>query len=295
MITLLQLDYFRRLAETEHITQTAKELYISQTALSSMIIGLEKELGVQLFDRSKRSIRLNQAGKVYLRYVNDVFGALDNGRVALRELTETAQKQVSIAVGTSQVWMPMVRDFRKAWPEYTIKQINNTLEEMASALRTMKTDFVIASMDEITDPDMEYLPLKKDRVYLCVPQNHRLAGRESVFLKELEGENYIELSGGTPWREYSTQLFKRAKVNIHTVLECDYSIRSALVEAEFGVALTSASAYEVGLFHPNCYIPIADEFAYREMALFWNPKKYMSKAANSFREFCAGYWAERRE
>jgi len=93
MITLLQLDYFRKLAATEHITQTAKELYISQTALSSMIIGLEKELGVQLFDRSKRSIRLNQAGKLYLQYVNEVFAALDNGISALQELTETAEKQ----------------------------------------------------------------------------------------------------------------------------------------------------------------------------------------------------------
>lgn len=294
MITLLQLDYFRKLAVTEHITQTAKELYISQTALSSMIIGLEKELGIQLFDRSKRSIRLNQAGRVYLQYVNEVFAALDNGRSALQELTETAQKQVSIAVGTSQVWMPMVRDFRKACPEYTIKQKNSTLEEMVTSLRAMKTDFVIASLDEISDPDMEHILLKKDRVYLCVPRNHPMAGRESVSLKELEGENYIDLSVGTPWREYCAQLFKRAKVNIHTVLECDYSIRSALVEAEFGVALTSASAYEVDLFRPNCYIPIADEFAYREMALFWNPKKYMSKAADSFREFCAGYWAERQ-
>ena len=74
MITLLQLDYFRRLAATEHITQTAKELFISQTALSSMIISLEKELGVQLFDRSKRSIRLNQAGKLYLQYVDENAG-----------------------------------------------------------------------------------------------------------------------------------------------------------------------------------------------------------------------------
>jgi len=293
MITLLQLDYFRKLAATEHITQTAKELYISQTALSSMIIGLEKELGVQLFDRSKRSIRLNQAGRVYLQYVNDVFAALDNGRAALQELTETAQKQVSIAVGTSQVWMPMVRDFRKSCPEYAIKQQNNTLEEMIEALRTMKTDFVIASVDEITDPDMEHIFLKKDSVYLCVPKSHRLAGRESVYLKELENEAYIDLPAGTPWRVYCAQLFKQAGVSIRTVLECDYSIRAALIESEFGVALTSASAYEVDMFQPNCYIPIADEFAYREMALFWNPKKYMSKAAHSFREFCASYRTEK--
>ena len=66
MITLLQLDYFRRLAASEHITATARELYISQTALSNMLSGLEKELGVRLFDRVGRSIRLNEAGRVYL-------------------------------------------------------------------------------------------------------------------------------------------------------------------------------------------------------------------------------------
>ena len=293
MITLLQLDYFRKLAVTEHITQTAKELYISQTALSSMIIGLEKELGVQLFDRSKRSIRLNQAGKLYLQYVNDVFAALDNGRSALQELTEQTEKQVSIAMGTSQVWLPMVRDFRKRYPECAIKQQNKTLEELIDSLRSMKTDFVIASTDEIPDTNLEHVFLKKDSVYLCVPKTHRLAGRESVYLKELENEPYIDLPAGTPWRAYCAHLFKQAGVNIRTVLECDYSIRAALIESEFGVALTSASAYEVDMFQPNCYIPIADEFAYREMALFWNPKKYMSKAAHSFREFCASYRTEK--
>lgn len=295
MITLLQLDYFRKLAVTEHITQTAKELYISQTALSSMIIGLEKELGVQLFDRSKRSIRLNQAGKLYLQYVNDVFAALDNGRCALQELTESAEKQVSIAMGTSQVWLPMVRDFRKHYPECAIKQQNMTLEELIDALRSMKTDFVIASTDEIPDTNLEHVFLKKDGVYLCVPQNHRLAGRKSVYLKELEDEAYIDLPAGTPWREYCAHLFKRAGVNTRTVLECDYSLRAALIDSEFGVALTSASAYEVDMFKPNCYIPIADEFACREMALFWNPKRYMSKAARSFREFCASYWVGQTE
>ena len=295
MITLLQLDYFRRLAATEHITQTAKDLYISQTALSSMIIGLEKELGVQLFDRSKRSIRLNQAGRLYLQYVNEVFTALDNGRCALQDLAENAERQVSLAVGTSQVWLPMLRDFRKHCPECAIKQHNQTLEELIDSLRSMKTDFVIASVDEIPDPDLEHVFLKKDRVYLCVPKTHRLAGREKVWLEELSNEPYIDLPAGTPWREYCAQLFKRAGVSIRTVLECDYSIRAALVESEFGVALTSGSAYEVDMLKPNCYVPIADSFAYREMALFWNPKKYMSQTAQNFRAFCASYWEKDKD
>jgi len=134
--------------------------------------------------------------------------------------------------------------------------------------------------------------LKTDRVYLCVPQTHPLAQRQQVWLRELENEPYIDLSVGAPWRTYCAQLFERAGIKVNRVLECDASICSALIDAEFGAALTS-SAYEVDMLKPNCYVPIADEFSHREMALFWNPKKYMSKAALSFRDFCSGYWAKK--
>ena len=292
MITLLQLDYFRRLAATEHITQTAKDLFISQTALSSMIISLEKELGVQLFDRSKRSIRLNQAGKLYLQYVDDMFAALNNGRNALQDLIDAGEKQVSLAVGASQVWLPMLRDFRTQFPEYTIKQQNLTLDALLEALRAMKTDYIIASPAELPDSDLEHVFLRKDRVFLCVPKNHPWVGRESIYLKELDGQPYIGLSVGSPWRAFCMQLFKQAGVRVNTVLECDYSLRGPLIEAGFGVSLTSATAFEIDMFKPNCYIPIADEFAYRELSLFWNSKKHMSKAALDFRDFCAAYWSK---
>jgi DNA-binding transcriptional LysR family regulator len=255
-----------------------------------MIIGLEKELGVQLCDRSKRAIHLNDAGRLYLNYVNEVFNALENGRAALNDLTESVERHVGIAMGTSQIWRPMLRDFSRAYPECTIKQYNLDLDGLSQSLEEMTVDFVIAGTADIPDGEMECVPIKNDHVYLCVPQNHRLAGRESVYLKELEGEAFINLNVGTPWERYCSQLFRQAGVNVRTVVECDYTVRASLVESEFGVALTSASAYEVDLLKPNCYVPIADEFARRELALFWNPKKYMSRAACHFRDFCIDYW-----
>lgn len=295
MITLLQLEYFRKLAATEHITRTAKELYISQTALSSMIIGLEKELGVQLFDRSKRSIHLNQAGKIYLEYVNDVFRALDNGRAALQDLTETAEHEVSIAMGSSQVWLPMIHDFRKQNPACSIKQYNMNLDDLINSLLNMSIDFVIAGVEDMPEQGLERAFLKNDDIYLCVPQTHRLAGAESVYLRDLANESFIGLPEGTPWQYYCDRLLKKAGVKVRPVLECDYTIRAALIHSEFGVALTSSSAYEVDLLKPNTYVRIADEFAHREMALFWNPGRYSTQAARRFRDFCAGYWRQEEE
>src|SRR5579884_4252519 len=94
---LLQLRYFQTVARLEHMTQAAQELYISQSSLSKTIIHLEHELGVSLFDRQGRKIQLNQYGKAFLRRVEQVFAALDDGQRELADLAEGKQGQVSLA------------------------------------------------------------------------------------------------------------------------------------------------------------------------------------------------------
>ena len=292
MITLLQLDYFRRLAATEHITSTARELYISQTALSSMIISLEKELGVQLFDRSRRAIHLNEAGRIYLNYVNQVFASLENGRAALSDMISGREKQVSLAVGSSLVWMPMLHAFHTRFPDTVLRQSNLSTERLNLALSEMTVDYVIAGEDDITAEGLEKLFFKKDAIYLCVPQNHPLAGRDSVFLEEIKDEVFISLPEGSPWRGYCDSLIAKAGLNIHISVECDYTMRGPLIESGFGVALTSSTARQVDLLKPNRYIRLADDYAFRRMFLYWNPKHYISRAAQSFKDFCLDYYKD---
>ncbi len=290
MITLLQLEYFRKLAASEHITRTAKELYISQTALSSMIIGLEKELGVQLFDRSRRAIHLNEAGRVYLQYVNEIFAALENGQAALKDLEETREKNVSLAVGSSLVWLPMFHAFQKSNPGVIMQQFNLDTDNLNLALQEMTVDYVIAGEDDITVPGLERCLIKVDGVYAVVAPDHKLAGRESIRLDELAREPLIGMSGGSPWRGFCDHLFERAGLKANIVVECDYTMRAPLIESGFGIALTSSTAKQVDLLKPNKYIRISDEGLLRPMYLYWNPKKYISKAALHFKEYCVEYY-----
>ncbi len=292
MITLLQLDYFRRLAASEHITATAKELFISQTALSSMIISLEKELGVQLFDRSRRSIRLNAAGRTYLAYVNQIFAALENGQAALKDLEQNREQQVSLAVGSSLVWMPMLHAFHTRYPDTVLKQSNLSAERLNVALEEMTVDYVIAGDDDIYTEGLDSCPIKDDGVYLVVPENHPLAGRESVRLKEVKDESFISLTAGSPWRNFCDRLFEKAGLSIHISVECDYTMRGPLIASGFGVALTSSTAKSVDLLKPNRYIRVADAVALRHMCLFWNPRRFISRAAQDFRDFCIDFYKD---
>ena len=65
MITLQQLHYFRELADSGHLTRTAQKLYITQAALSNTIANLERQLGIKLFERVGRGLRLSRAGELY--------------------------------------------------------------------------------------------------------------------------------------------------------------------------------------------------------------------------------------
>lgn len=288
MITLLQLEYFKRLAANGNITKTAKELYISQAALSSMIISLERELGIKLFERSKRSIHLNEAGRTYLEYVKNIFALLDDAQKALLQFDEAKQNEVSVAVGTSLVWLPLFAEFHKSYPNFTLKQSNMSVENLSASLQSGKIDFAIAGTGDIPTEGLVQEYLKDEAIYLCVPASHTLASRTSVMLKDIKDESFISLSTGTPWRSYCNRLFQAAGFSIHQTIECDYTMRAVLISAGYGVALTSATAKDVDLLHPNKYILISDARDYidRKIMLCSNPSRHLSRAAEAFRTFC---------
>ena len=104
MITMLQLEYFLRLCTTQHITQTAKELYISQTALSSRIIGLEKELGVKLFHRTNNHIRLTDVGELVVARAKELDGLYQHMLTDISRLSSAeGQRPVDCHIYTTQL------------------------------------------------------------------------------------------------------------------------------------------------------------------------------------------------
>ena len=109
---LLQLYYFKALAEREHLTATAAELYISPPSLSAAISRLETDLGVPLFDRVGRNIRLNDKGRQFYDHVKLALDELDKG---FDELQSTAawNRNLSLRVATSThiIWEKPFADY----------------------------------------------------------------------------------------------------------------------------------------------------------------------------------------
>ncbi len=106
---LLQLQYFKTIAECQHITRAANKLMISQPSLSNTLSRIENELGVQLFDRQGRNIILNNYGKIVLEHANNILRELDNIRTEIDELEQRQNKVITIASTDSMYlreWLP---------------------------------------------------------------------------------------------------------------------------------------------------------------------------------------------
>lgn len=142
---LSQLKYFEIVAKHEHITRAAEELHIAQPSLSKAISRLEAELGVELFDRQGRNIKLNSFGRVFLKRVSKIFLELENGRQELADMSGLEQGRISLA-WTSTLLLPRVLEgFLSIYPNVSFKQIVATTLEMKSQMEEGILDICISS------------------------------------------------------------------------------------------------------------------------------------------------------
>lgn len=292
MITLQQLEYFRTLARTGHMTRTAEQLYITQATLSNVIANLEKQLGVKLFDRVGRSLQLSQVGKLYLESVNAALDALEAGGAQVEEFRQSQGQKVSVAVNNSLVWADLFRDFQDSHRDCSLRQRNcSNGEEMRKLLLETDVDFVIAGITDFSMTGLEFRVFREEPIYLWVSKEHPLAKRAQVSLAETKDEGFIISSRTHPFQLYCDQLFRKAELECRVIMECDYMMVGQFIEAGLGVALTTGSAFASKaplLRNRSVCIPVTDAAQPRAIGLMWNPRHRLGPAAEAFREFLLG-------
>ena len=155
---LSHYQIFNKVAETGNISLAAKELFISQPAISKSIKKLEEELNVLLFSRSSRGVRLTEEGKLLYEYTREAFQALNAGEAALRQFSRLGVGHVRIGVSTTlckYLLLPFLKEFVAAHPHirFTI-QCQSSFQTM-ELLREGRVDIGLVGQAE----NMHGLPL----------------------------------------------------------------------------------------------------------------------------------------
>ena len=277
-----QLRYFVAAARSEHMARAAEQLDLSQPALSRSIQKLEDELGLPLFDRVGRGVRLNEAGRILLRRVDRASAEFED---ALRELKDFgATKSISVGyLSTFGVRLipELVRGFSALEPRVQFNLFEGPSPLLTKQLLNGEVDLCIST--ELYDAGLEWRPLFKEELFALVPVGHPLAGRKSIELIELAEEPFVALRAGHGLRLVLEELCARAGFKPKVNLE-GYEVSSlrGLVGAGFGVTLAPKRSVSAAIYVD---LPISTPDCFRVVGVSWRKERWLSPKACTFRDF----------
>ena len=287
---LLQLEYFCRLAQSEHLTRTAGELRISPPALSHTIRQLEKDLGAPLFDRVGRRMRLNRCGKVFYRAAALALEELERGKRAVGEL-QCQETSIYIVLTHSSLWGGPLISYQNAHPELHLHvQILGMNRMLAQGGQPF--DFYLGNKDDIAGLGMRFLPLlNEEPPCLAMNVRHPLAGEKSLDLRDLGEETFFSL------RQYShsaatwqNTLFQLAGLEDPILVEGDVVSRIKALQANCCVALTTTLGFRNNFFgDPQITaVPLSYPIVTRQQVVAWNEAKEMGVPQRDFLAYVTG-------
>ena len=193
MPDLRQLRTFVAVAEELSFTRAAERLFVGQQAVSKSVRQLERELGVDLVERTTHDVRLTPAGTALLQTGRPALAAAEAAFAAAREVGRGLRG--TIRVGASPAVSPLDRQeaievLRRGAPDISVSVLEVRPRDVRRLLRGRELDLVLARTSD-GGPDVESAALRPTPALLCVPAGHRLAGGGPVALKDLDGERLL--------------------------------------------------------------------------------------------------------
>lgn len=273
---LRHLRYFLAVAEELHFTRAAIRLHIGQPPLSQQIQALERELGVQLFVRTKRSVRLTEAGQHLLVRAREIIGSSQEIIPELQQIASGGRGELRIGFTASGLLSQEVRQALHAFHDQC-PQVSLRLHEMYTyrqfeALEHGELDIGFVRLNSpLTLPGLDFRLIRHDRLSLIVPAHHPFAGRQSIRLAECRNEAFISypLNAGASLTEHLARLCAQAGFVPDIVQEArEAGTQIGLVASGIGVTVLAEPLARLAL-EDICFIPIEDAGAYMDMLAVW--------------------------
>ena len=288
-------EYFKTLAETEHVTLAAKQLAVSQSALSRAILKLEEELDVQLFDRRGRHIYLNAFGKEFLHYTNRILYEMNEAKVRLKEMAGVETGTVTLGflhtVGSTYL-SNFIQQFKLKYPNVQIKLVQNNSRSLMELLQIGGIDICLTSVAKVDKP-IKWEPFIVEPLFITLPATHPLANAAALSILELTNENFIVLKEGFTLRTISDEIFRALNMTPSISFEGEEILTiSSFIEAGLGIALLPKIKYNTSMQN-LVQIPIADQqiTAERSIGICWNEECVQSKLMKEVRTSLRQYFS----
>ena len=294
----MELNHIREfiaLSKTENYLEAAENLFISQSSLSKHIKSLELELGVSLFDRTTRKVRLSEAGKVFLPYAQQIIDLQHQGKTSLMNLME--EEEQSLSIGTIPIMVPygitdLILGFKQDNVRINLSIVEDEALKLKQKLREGACDlaFIRRTPDEVVAPedsaDFIIQSFTTDYLVAVLPNNHPLANQAVIDLAEVKNEQFLFLPPESLLHHLSLQACQEAGFTPNVTYTGNRAENIIdLVSKGIGISLLMAKpiAY-INTQHLVKLVPVIP-YVETEIVICYKKNAPLSKAASHFLEF----------
>ncbi|MGB0895784.1 MAG: LysR substrate-binding domain-containing protein [Flavobacteriaceae bacterium] len=214
-MTITQLNYILSVAEYQNFTKAAEHSYVTQPTLSMQIQKLEDELGVKIFDRSKKPIELTSVGQKIVEQAKNIVN--ESNRISDIIDQEKGfiggEYKVGIIPTIMPTLLPMfLKTFIKKYPKVELKIKELTTEEIIKQLKEGHIDAALAATP-LDDDNLIESPLYYEPFVAYIPNNHRLADKKTIAVTDLDLEDILLLEDGHCFRDGIINLCNASRAN----------------------------------------------------------------------------------
>ena len=222
-MALQNLRLVKDIAHFHSISKAARAHGLSQSAASQSLSELERELGVELFDRRRRPLDITPAGKLYLDFCREVLRRDDELKVSLAQLKKHTEGKVRVAaiysVGLSEMAQIEAR-FEERFPEGELQVQYLRPERVWKAILDDQADLGLMSYAE-SSREVVAIPWRDEEMVVALAPDHPLARENSVHVSALEGQTFVGFDDDLPIQEQIDRYLREYNVTVDIHLRFD--------------------------------------------------------------------------
>ncbi len=282
---LRQLEYFQMVCNLKSFTRAAERFHIAQPSITNAIQRLEGELGITLFDRSKRNISLTMEGEIFVKRVEDILRRLENAVTEIKDYNQLKKGTLKIGIPPMigiYLFPHIFVHFKKLFPQIKLYIYEHGSLSTRRMIESGDLDLGIVIISD-SSKQLDTLPLLTSEILVCLNKEHDLCSKTALEFKDLNNEPIIMLKEGFYHRQKIMQCFKKSNIDPNIILSSNQleTIKSLVIK---GVGISfllkeivenDKRIFSLPLKHPiNVTIGLA-----------WKKDKYLSNASKRFIEF----------
>ncbi|HLI10791.1 MAG TPA: LysR family transcriptional regulator [Alphaproteobacteria bacterium] len=298
-VTLRQLQVFVAVAQNQSYTRASRLIGISQPALTGNVRQLEAILDVRLLDRTTRMVRLTNEGQSFLPVAERLISDLQAAIADIRDSAEHVRGRVEVACLPSvavQLIGPLMLRFRERYPGLVIKVYDGDAQSVARQVLMKEADFGVSSYYD-DEPELDFIPLIRDRFCVICHRDHPLARKRMVRLKDLEAYPFIAMGTNTGTRRIVDNAAIRAHVKLNITCEAkQLSTLSGMVAVGIGVSILPEACLSNLTQQDLATCKLIAPAVERELGLMLRRGRTLGLGAQSFRDFIieniGAYWKD---